>query len=453
MNVSRSHALAMPADAGLTGLGLTMRVFGGIGLCLATAATVFIPLNGGSVSASPLVWLYLVGALIRSVIHINAGAHAMRRAPTVRSMAIVYLVAGLAHTALGLTAFFVEAGSPPPELMPFIAGAVILGAGWPVAVYMLAHRRAVADAFTAAETFDTPMFPNDRGVGSVAVMLLMLAAITLPLPVQMATSVIDEGGPRAPAFYITLATALFFVVRGVLAFRLGWRTVQTPPTFATFVRQLGQWRAAALVATIALLVTFVAIDKFRMMLGASPFIGLVLIGSIVMMTWIWPFVAGQLQQQLDMESASEGEPVALPAPSDAGLLTFGQSQLYLGILSIGSMVMVLGLGGIGALAELPASDMLFGISGNLSTWLAVGVALSHTALAIAAIRMGPAVRSLRPVFWTWLICSVGSATTAFIERAELGLLPFGEIATGVLELILPTIATFAILNSAMRRAR
>jgi hypothetical protein len=66
--------------------------------------------------------------------------------------------------------------------------------------------------------------------------------------------------------------------------------------------------------------------------------------------------------------------------------------------------------------------------------------------------MGPALRSLRPLLWTWLACSIGAAAAAFIERAELGPLPFGEIVSGVLELMLPTIATFSILAPAMRRA-
>jgi|GEM_PF-3155049 len=447
-----SKPLTATVDAGLAGLGLACRTFAGVGICIAAAGAVLVPLVGGSAGSNPLIWLWVVTAMIRTGLHLVVGEHALRRAPSVDKAALNYLVSAIVHTGIGI-AWLTKTGAFNGGAALFILGLLVVSLAWPITIYFVTHRPALRAAFAAAETFDSSLVPADRGINSAAVLLIGFSTSMLGLPLIIIGSLLAQAGPPAPSYYAVLITCVFFIARGIYAFDLGVRTHFGRLAPTDFRRRLGVYRALAIGTLIALFAALLSIDTARQLLGRSPFIGLIALSSLVASTWIWPHVLGKFASQLDREDATEEFEPPVTTASDAGAVTLGQYILYFGWLSLGFNLMGRSaMSMVPQLKDIPGLGSFFGDSSVVSVVGLLGVA-AYIGVGLALLTLKGVTRLVRPLLAVWLASVLASLVFTLTSGDPWGSIAASEVIVAVMTVAFSVGGLLALLTPILRRSR
>jgi hypothetical protein len=435
----------VPADQGLSSLGLLMQLAGNLFAAYAglLAFAMLFALRG---SGETLWVLVLLGASItRSIFHRNAGTQLLYGAPSLTAD-------GSNQRLAGIKRYFIAALIQTVIVGVLLAGkfhvpgkfvvSIMLGLGvWPVTLailMMLPRFQRYGD--------DLPL-PEDKGFEGAAILMTVLGLCGLIGTGAVLVFTLDMPGKtltKGPGVLIALALAML-VFRSILHVQAGLsglretsvdRSVELANRYANF------GVISSFCGGGALLMFF--------MTSAMNVVFLAIVCGLCWMLMAWPLVIRRFfsDRQFADLLAGDGAPLHRRAP-DAGLTSLGWLLLAWAAFSATFLIPQIVLGtdsDFGRLQDL----MAFGGGGlTRSMWFSVGLVVLQAWAGFELIRMSPHSRVIATVYGV-----VGAIVTVYINWPMFDLLKhmrgidpnqvmlFGPLA---MALIIP-VATVVLVN-------
>lgn len=365
----------MPADRGLTGLGLLMQFAGSIFLAFG-AFMVMMPIMSGPTGSDSRMTMIFVAALciLRSTFHRSAGRALLYGSPKGPLHQVrVYIGVALAQSAL----VFVLLGDMLPAQECLYMLAVL--AAWPVTLALVLARpqfRNLGSSLLHAE---------DMGFESTAVMMTIFGILG-----AMTTALIMITVYQAPSFRISdVPDVLMVGMLGMLLVRSifhakaghqGCQGVRAEEATASAARYFNFGITSAVIAAGIVMLQMV------MQLGTLHFAVFGVVGLLGYLLLIWPLILRNFYTDRNFSMLIEDQEVTRRAP-DTGLTALGWLLLGLGSVSLAGAVGALFLiGNQGASSSL---WMLGGLSVPNAQWLNVGLAVLQVVAGYELIRMSP----------------------------------------------------------------
>lgn len=385
----------MPADHGLSSLGLLMQLFGSVFAGLAAFYAMIPILSGGA----PAAWvMFVIGALacVRSIFHRMAGTSLVYgSAAGPFKMINTYAVVALVQT--GLTLFLLKkypvvlGGLEMPGKLLLTFALVLLA--WPVALLAVSRwprlRRLEADGIPTAE---------DMGFEGAAVLMTILGVIGALFAVLIIYSLSQAGGKflSSPQGMLTMGIFLMLLVRAILHVVAGLKGTAG-------VDSDGATDAAAKYYNFGVVSSVIAGGVFLVMLtleggGEALKFVVVTICIMVYMLLVWPLALRRFFTERNFSALLSGSeaPNYRRAP-DAGLTALGWLLLATGVYFMAAALPA-------ALLELPfdpATLLSFGRSSGIdeaalqlgrSPWWPVAIFAAQIWAAIELITMSDRYR-------------------------------------------------------------
>lgn len=364
----------LPADAGLSVLGLLMQVGGGALMLMAISAGIV----GMIAMRSPMVLGLLFLCAGRSALQARAGAalavggvHGGRRLR-------VYIVGAVVQT--GVVSGWVAWGFDEVPGSAVAFGAALLLA-WPGVLVALQRRGDFRAALAAAGDAEADrLLPEDRGMTAVG--LLMVAGGAVVLPVLGAALVSLGYGLAVGGFavLVMMGVVALFAARAVLGARAGWVAMRSrdPRRFhAAFERYLLVAKLSTVGAGLYLLVA-------SLFAGGAGLLGFLMLLPAFLALHAWPWALTRYVARNLPEGADEGMGTGmvtderlplLRRPRDAGLTGLGVVLLASGTVGVVGGLMVLGVSEemvpesmAAAWAEADPLDLLLSLAGVMAGW-------------------------------------------------------------------------------------
>jgi hypothetical protein len=440
----------VPADQGLSSLGLLMQLAGNL-FAAYGGMIAFIVLFAMRGSGETLWMIILIGACItRSMLHRNAGTQLLYGQPSLnvegsnqRTAGIRrYIIAALLQTAL-VGAMLGGKFHVPSK---FVLGIVLGLAVWPVTL-------AILMALPRFRRFkdDLPL-TEDKGFEGASILMTVLGLCGLIGTGAVLLLLLDLPGnalTKGPGVLIALALAML-CVRSFLHVQAGLsglretnvdRSVELANRYANF------GVISSFCAGGAMLLFVMTLPKGGG--GDGMMVGLVMICVVCWLLLSWPLIIRRFfsDRQFADLLAGDNAPTHHRSP-DAGLTGLGWLLLAHAAFSASFLIpqIVLAEGGG---RELQAMMALGGNLGMRSMWFSVGLVVLQGWAGFELIRMSPQSRIVASVFGV-----VGAAMTVYISWPMLkmfkhlrhvdkdGMLMLLPLALG---LIIP-IATILLVN-------
>ncbi|MEZ4472206.1 MAG: hypothetical protein R3F60_15710 [bacterium] len=315
----------LPADAGLSAIGVLMRFGGGTAF--------WMGIYGVVLALTARAGIGLIGVLAlgtaRSAFHARVGRAMTQGGPGHVRLAWIYGVIGVAHSAI--LALMLD-GLPPGlgAVMPYLVG---LSVAWPLVVMGMLLRPAARAVGQAGRR----IFAEDLGMTGVAALMVVMGGIgTLVMGVWLV--LLLTSGVMGAGFMgvLLLLLGLGFFMRSFLHLRGGLRLLWRFD-FRRFRADADQYFMAAVVSTVVacVLMLFGGLAK-------GGVVGLLMILPVAGILLTWPSIvrdAGTVELRPDLED--DGPPVRLSR--DHGLVTLGLAILTLGVLGVVSLAFVASL--------------------------------------------------------------------------------------------------------------
>lgn len=405
----------MPADGGLSGLGLIMQLGGSLYLGMAVmvfTTLLFLDVDPPGVS---MFLLFLAASAGRSWVHRSAGVTLLYGTPAgslQRPLSGVktYIWVALAHTSLSAWVFF--------DLIPdtsTIVGLLLSLCAWPIALAVATRRPGIA---AMAEVRPRT---GDFGLEGASILMSILGVIgVLFSAVLLYVAIVQNVGDGIlmKTSFITIAGLL--LVRSVMHVIAGERGVSEGDRKAATDAIASYVSFGKVVSGVAgVLLAFMI---FRM---GSVFSGVFLVGVTVHLLLVWPLALDSFIDRYHID-VSLSETSVSRAP-DSGLTTLGWLLLAFGSLAVVGA-------GTSVLFDVPSSnnEMLPG----LNAW-SVAAAKGHSPwffVPIAGLQLWAGIELL-----------------SMTARARLAAMLYGGIATLVtLYLVWPVISDMSSLGGMLR---
>ncbi len=379
----------MPADRGLTGLGLLMQMIGSVFMAYGAFLVMMPMLSGPGVGSTRMMMLLAsVSCMVRSVYHRSAGRallYGSAKGPL--HDVKVYIGVALAQTA----ALYVLLGDIlPSEVRIYLC---ILLCAWPVTL-------AIVLAQPQFKGLDTKIpHAEDMGFESAAVMMTIfgiLGAMTCGLVI---ITIFQEPFFRlsdVPSFLWVGILGMLFI-RSVLHAKAGLQGcqgVRAEQATASAARYFNFGIMSAIItAAVIMLQMIMKLGTLHLMIFAS-------VGVMGYLLLSWPLMLRTFYTDRNFSMLIEEEKSIPRRAPDTGLTALGWLLLALGSFalasSLGTMLISDTVGARGA------QEML--MIGNLnaptdhSQWWNVGVALLQTAALFELIRMSPRHKLVTTVY-------------------------------------------------------
>ncbi len=416
------HAGArVPADQGLTSLGLLMQLAGGLFtvLCALLMFAAVLTLRNEGDHLATWGFVLLAASIVRSVHHRAAGTELLygrRRVPlagesmtqTVGAASIAgirrYIVVAIAHTLLLVlvSKFIMET----PTTLVLAGGAALLV--WPaVLIIVLAapRFRRFHRALPVSE---------DRGFEGASILMTVLGAAGICVSatmlftfLQLPNVVLQQG----PIVLVVLGTAML-LVRSVIHVQAGVaglgdisidRAVERANRYANF----GVLSAFAAGATMLLFIVAISLD----------FSGLALVIAACWGLMAWPLIIRRFfsDRQFDDVMAGDQSPVLQRAP-DTGLTALGWLLVAHAAMSMSVVIFDVGSGHLneGLLAKALA---LGGTIGTRSAWWNTGLLVLQAWAGCELIR-GSSVSRIVATFYA----VIGGAVSVYLSYPMISML-------------------------------
>jgi hypothetical protein len=385
----------VPADMGLSGLGLVMQLagtiftaaIGGVGLSMIIAMLQLNAALGNNADSSMTFWmLAMIGtSMWRSIAHRAAGTRLLYDGPKSPLSGVRrYIVVSAIHTGLILIFFVTKAKAPPSMLLTLF---LVLGA-WPGVL-------AIMFSLPQFRRFDTALpLPEDKGFEGAAIMMLMLGATGLGIGLVCLYAVFQL--PSAVLSHIIgimmVLIVVMLVIRSALHVMAGYRGVSEThmDRAVESANRYGDFGViTAFIAGGAMLLSVMAS-------GADAGALLVLIG-VVWLLLAWPLIIRKFfseRQFADLMSGG-GTSMHRRAP-DLGHSTLGWFLLGLGVMALStalpsalfpeSGMAALGQGEVGK-NPFAMLQMMQASSLTHSPWWGVGTSALQVWAGLELIRM------------------------------------------------------------------
>jgi hypothetical protein len=389
-------ALRLPADHGLSGLGLVMQMFGGLFTAFMASMTMFFLIvmmqAGGRGGGKELMYTFLIlgSSVVRSVMHYNAGKRLLYEGPGTPASAMKkYLIVAAIQTAVvcGVLSMM--------ELPGAILGMYFLVlAAWPIALAVLALPAL------AQHSESVPM-GEDKGFEGAAILMMIFGCIGMGIAAIFLFSWTEMGPAKSKLIGIgILVTCIMLVIRAIFHVRAGYRGISE-------VHLDRAVEAATKYADFGVIASFVAGGAFLLgfMAEAGGAPGAALMGVltfVVMLTWmllVWPLVVRKFFSERQFADLLGGGNVVHHRAPDQGLTSLGWFLVAMGAFTIaqglGAVLVADSMGGRGMRGMGGGGNplgMLMGAMGPMtekSPWWGIGAAAFQLWAGIELVKMTP----------------------------------------------------------------
>jgi hypothetical protein len=378
----------MPADNGLTALGMIMQLGGHMFLALMAFFTfTMLVVSGASGEGTGIMLLVGVSGIIRSGLHRSAGA-ALVNAPTDASgrdpirLTTAYVWVGLAQSVLVVLVLKEKAGLDGASLAQMALALM----AWP-ATLLVVTQTARFRRFRHGIAM-----PEDRGFEGAGVLMLLFGIIGAIFSVIMVVAILGAG-PILDHWqgWVILLTMVLLGIRSIVHARAGAQAVSGGGAgrFSERAVSYVNWGiGSAAVAGGGLFLLMAS--------GGAEGSFLAFIGVMVYMLLAWPLVVKTLVINRDVSLFGDEAGEAGGRAPDLGMTAFGWLMLALAVLGLAATVPLLvsdaptgGYGG-GGLESLMGSGILGGdLAARLgrSNWFSMVIAGVQLWAAIELITM------------------------------------------------------------------
>jgi len=376
----------MPADRGLSGLGLLMQMSGSVFLAYG-AFMVMLPMLSGPGAGDGRMKMLMVALLcvVRSSFHRAAGSALLYGNPKGPLHQVkVYIGVALAQSA----ALFFLLGDIMPTKMGIYLVAVLVA--WPVTLAIVLSQprfRDLGDSLERAE---------DMGFESAAVMMTIFGILG-----AMTSGLVIVTVYQAPFFSLgDVPSFLWMGVIGMLFFRSvlharaglqGCKGVRAERASESAARYFNFGIMSAIIASAILMLQMI------MQVGTLHFAIFATVGVLGYLLLTWPLLLRNFYTDRNFSILIEDQEVTRRAP-DSGLTALGWI-----LLGLGSMGLVANLGTIFLLdGSFQGMDMMMLSSlsdpGAHSAWWSVGLAALQTVAGYELVRMSPRHKLMTTIY-------------------------------------------------------
>jgi hypothetical protein len=429
----------VPADQGLSSLGLLMQLAGNV-LAAYVALLTFMGLSLGGNGETLWILLVLGLSIARSFLHRSAGTQLLYGRPGEQGNRLAgvkrYIMFALAQSVMAAALLAAKFHVPSKIALAVMGGL----AAWPATLAVLVR----LPRFKRFDN-DVPM-PEDKGFEGASILMTVLGlcgavggGTVLLVMLEQPDSALTKG----PGVLMVLTVAML-VVRSIIHVQAGIsglretnidRSVELANRYANF-------------GVISSFCGGGALLLFVMSSAVSVF-GMALITGLVWMLMAWPLIIRRFfsDRQFADLLAGEQAPVHRRAP-DAGLTALGWLLLAYAVFGASFTLPTLVVGGGGRMSDLQEL-FAFGSAGELrSIWWNVGVIVLQAWAGFELIRMSPQSRIIATVFGV-VGAGVALYTNWPLIEAFKHMRGFGANAIAIgplaLALILP-VATLVLVN-------
>ncbi len=410
----------MPADRGLTGLGLVMQVAGSVFLAVG-ALIALMPLLESARGGGPKMEVFIIGVLsvIRSISHRSAGMALIYGSPKGYMHSLkTYVGIALAQSAsVALVLVHVDA----PRSMTLFVFALLMT--WPTTVLlMLSSKR-----FRTAEK-DLPA-TEDMGLESAAVLMTIFGLMGTMAGGCLLLSIFKSAGSiltQVPGILWT-GVVMMLLARSVLHLRAGWQGSSGINPEKASHSASSYFNFGVISAVIASAVLMLQMIMQSPGIGLEFFLIVAMTGYLLL---IWPsalrifFTDRNFSMLLDEEKTHRRSP-------DTGLSALGWLLLATGVVSL-----VYALGSIaffrGEFTELNQLAAELTDNRTPSMWVSLAMSAVQTYAGFELVRMGDNHRIATSVYGVVAVVATTYLYWPMISKLDLmaQLSPF-TLATGL----------------------
>ena len=385
-DVVRLVGARLPADGGLSSLGLLMEIGGSLFAALTAIFGLEALLGIAEITertyhgaTSPALWIVGFTALgmVRAMAHRAAGLELLYGTRPLTAIRRYQLLAA-AHTALG--AGYLALGARAP--LGAVVAVTLLLAAWPVTLALVFRQRHLRQVETGVP------LAEDKGFEGAAVLMTIFGVCGFLFSAFLLATIVQV--PNAMALsgmsLFLLVLLVLLLVRGGFHIHAGWRGLTETHMDRAVEATLRYADFGVLTAFAAGLSAAAVVMYVQAGIG-----GLLLIGGVVTLLLLWPFTVRRFfgERQFADIAAADQAPLHRRAP-DLGLTSLGWVLLAFGVLGLAWTVPQAVLSSASQLDDSRALSALFGFlpqSLGHSPWWNVGVSGLQVWAAVELIRM------------------------------------------------------------------
>jgi hypothetical protein len=378
----------VPADQGLSSLGLLMQLAGNVMAALAALVTFSIMLEAGG--RGDVLWFLLIFgiSIARSMFHRAAGTQLLYGRPGFEAVSRLagvrrYVLFALAQSVMIAALLAAKMHVPTTIALGVLAGL----AAWPVTLGVLMQLprfKRIANELPISE---------DKGFEGAAILMTVLG-LTGAVGGGAVLAIMLQAGSalqKGPGVLLVLTVAML-VVRSIIHVQAG----------LSGLRETSVDRSVELAnryANFGVISAFCGGGAFLLFIMSQSFeiTGMAVIAGLVWMLMAWPLIIRRFfsDRQFADLLAGDNAPVHRRAP-DAGLSALGWLLLALAVFSLSCSIPGLIAGSESG--ELRNLMMMGGSSGYQSMWWNIGTIVLQAWAGYELIRMSPQHRIIATVF-------------------------------------------------------
>lgn len=452
-SVAQLAGARLPADRGLSSLGLLMQLVGSFFLGY-MALIALMPIFAGGAPGSWQIFLLGASGAVRSAFHRNAGSALLYGSPAGPLRAVrTYAIVALIETALWVL-IIKQMGAPFKLTIPLVG----VLAAWPITLMIIATRSEFRDVAEEA----VPQ-SEDMGFEGSAVLMSILGVMGVLLSAIVVYTLIKVkawSGSAGAHGLLFLGVFMMLLVRSCMHALAGYRGtsgIDADNASETASRYYSFGVISSVIAGGALLV--------EMMMTAIHPVTLLIVGIIVFFLLMWPLILRRFytERNFSVLLAGQDAPNFRRAP-DSGMTALGWLLLMLGTYSLGAALPSLLVDGSeSALAMLGGrggpgggfSPAELATAAGRSPWWGIGLALVQVWAAIELVRMSDrwrlaanvygVVATVVTVYLFWPMLKSVTQSFGALGRGPGGMFEMIGFGTMAIFLVIP-IATVVLAN-------
>ncbi len=398
-DVVRLIGANIPADQGLSSLGLIMQLGGSLAAAVITFAGFQALLVSSRASTTMLVLLVTTLGVVRSLMHRAAGTGLLYAEANPLRGVRRYVVVGLIHSVL-FSAVLVSQHVATMKLAAFIGLAL---AAWPLlllGLLRLPWLRRFEDAVPA---------PEDKGFEGAAVLMTVMAIAGVAAGLFLLRGFASRDALRGTNVLMLLCIVLLLARSGMHL--VAGVTVLRHVSLDVAVERTAQY---ANLGVVSAFVTGGVLFITVMGSAALGFAGLLVIAVAVWMLSTWPMALRRFfaERQFASMLAGDAAPIHRRAP-DAGLTAMGWLLIAMGALTLSVSIASLG-SGLGA-EHSPYEDR--SVLTILEPFMMGG---SWRSFAVAALELVAGFELVRMAKHHRVVATVAALAIAVVELSSWG---------------------------------
>lgn len=324
------HDSRMPADRGLSGLGLLMQLAGGTFATITLMAgftQLFLlgELRAAGVDASAAAWLLVLmtAGVIRSSAHRAAGTEILYGTQPLVAIHRYVVLAGLQTL---LWCVFLHTEDAP---MAVVLSIGLLFGAWPLTLAILFARPRLRNLE------NPPRIAEDKGFEGAGILMIVLGLCGAIYAGMVVMMMLEEGKVYMPGeMKLVLGAMILLVVRSIIHVHAGWQTL----TFRDLDRTMMAALRYANFGVIAAM-TLGAVLLIVMMKANGGMSGVIGVAGITTLLLVWPYTIRRFVQDRRYDGSDDSDLTSSAQRSvDHGLTALGWLLVALGATALASAV-------------------------------------------------------------------------------------------------------------------